>query len=90
MRLLPRGCFAELYCIFSTMKNSYKISYMNACIRMFARRFGLPLTTAALYLSNFKGLRFLDEYYQAEHLLSLDDALDDLVKICQKNGGNLI
>lgn len=72
------------------MENSYKIPYINACIRMFARRFGLPLKSAAQYLSDFKGIRFLDEYYQAEHLLSLDDALDDLVKICQKNGGNIV
>ncbi len=71
------------------MEESYKIPYMNTCIRMFARRFGLSLESAALYLADFKGLRFLDEYYQAEHLLSLDETLDDLVKICKKNGGNI-
>ncbi|WP_293715578.1 DUF3791 domain-containing protein [uncultured Parabacteroides sp.] len=32
---------------------------------------------------------FLDECYEAEHQLSLSDAVDDLSVICKRNGGGL-
>ena len=34
-------------------------------------------------------MEFLDEFYETEHLQSIDDAVDDLIIICQKNGGQL-
>ena len=71
------------------MNDKYKIPYINACIRAFAKRFGLSVKNAFLYLYRFKGVNFLDEFYEAEHLQSIDDAVDDLIIICQKNGGQL-
>ncbi len=71
------------------MRDLYKIPYINTCIRRFARRYGLSLKKSALYLFQFRGLQFLDEFYPAEHLLSLDDAIDDLTKICKENGGTV-
>jgi len=56
---------------------------------MFAKHFGLSLKSSASYLYEFKGLKFLDEFYSTEHLLSLDDTVEDLVKICAQNGGSL-
>ena len=32
---------------------------------------------------------FLIEFYEVEHLQSLDDAVDDLIVCCQNNGGYL-
>ena len=32
---------------------------------------------------------FLLEYYDVEHTLSIADTVDDLIKVCQKNGGEL-
>ena len=69
------------------MLDKYKIPYINMCIRLFAKRFQLTLQAAAGYLCEFKGIRFLDEFYPAEHLLPIEDALDDLVIICKQNGG---
>lgn len=37
----------------------------------------------------YSGIAFLDENYEIEHTLSLDDAVEDLELICRKNGGNL-
>lgn len=71
------------------MGNKYKISYINACIRAFAKRFHLSAQTAFEYLYNFKGIHFLVEFYDVEHLLSLDDAVDDLIVCCINNGGTL-
>ena len=71
------------------MADKYKIPYVNMCICLFARRFQLTLPDAADYLCKFKGIRFLDECYSSEHLLSEEDALDDLVAVCKSNGGSI-
>lgn len=73
----------------NSMNEKYKIPYINACIRAFAKRFRIPTRNAFLYLYNFKGVHFLNEYYGIEHLQSLDDAVDDLIVLCHKNGGQL-
>ena len=44
---------------------------------------------AFAYLTRFKGISFLDECYEAEHQLSLEDAVNDLSIICKRNGGGL-
>lgn len=44
------------------------------------------------HLSTFiilKAFIFLVEFYEIEHLQSIDDAVDDLVVCCQNNGGTL-
>ena len=41
------------------------------------------------YLYNFKGVHFLVEFYEIEHLQSIEDAVDDFVVCCQNNGGTL-
>ncbi len=69
------------------MADKYKIPYVNMCIRLFAKRFQLTLQNAAEYLCKFKGSRFLDECYASEHLLPVDETLNDLVVVCKNNGG---
>ena len=71
------------------MENKYKIPYINACIRAFARRFKLSVRTAFEYLDTFKGIHFLIEFYDTEHLQSIDGAVDDLIICCKNNGGTL-
>ena len=71
------------------MGSEYKIPYINACIKRFAKRFGLHEHEAFEYLYNFKGIDFLIEFYEIEHLQSLDDAVDDLIVCCLNNGGTL-
>ena len=41
------------------------------------------------YLIRFNGIDFLTEHYEAEHLLSLDDAIQDLTQVCLNNGGGI-
>ena len=66
-----------------------KIEFMVVCISEFARRYKLTLQQAFRYLNNWKGLAFLEEFYDVEHLLSIEDAVDDLTVGCKKNGGML-
>ena len=37
----------------------------------------------------FNGIDFLTEHYEVEHLLSLDDAIQDLTQVCLNNGGGI-
>lgn len=69
--------------------NKYEIPFINACIRAFGLRFSLSREKAYDYLQRYSGLSFLIEFYDVEHLQSIDDTVDDLVVICAKNGGQL-
>ncbi len=71
------------------MADLYKIPYLNTCIRMFAKRQHITDREAFDYLDKHKGLDFLEEFYSIEHLESIEDAVDDLIIVCQKNGGTL-
>lgn len=66
-----------------------RITYMVYCINAFAERHRLTTKQAFAYLNRFKGMDFLDECYEAEHLLSLEDAVNDLSIICKRNRGGL-
>ena len=66
-----------------------RITYMIYCINAFADRYCLTAKQAFAYLKRFKGMDFLDECYEAEHQLSLEDAVNDLSIICKRNGGGL-
>lgn len=69
--------------------SKYEIPFMNVCIRAFGKRFSLSLQAAYHYLKKHKGVDFLIEFYDVEHLQSIEETVDDLVIICQKNGGLL-
>ena len=49
----------------------------------------MPTKEAFLYLKKYKGIDFLVEFYEIEHLQSIEDTLDDLILYCKKNGGHL-
>lgn len=65
------------------------IEYVNCCVGAFANRFKLPMSEAYAYLRRFKGIDFLIDCYEAEHTISIDDAVDDITVLCQKQGGRL-
>lgn len=66
-----------------TTKNM--IDYMVVCVNDYADRKGITPVESFDRLSKGKGLSFLRECYDAEHTLSLDEALDDIDAICLKN-----
>ena len=63
------------------------IAYMIACIGEFARAANITTQESYRYLADYGGIDFLFEFYDTEHLLSLQDAVDDLKLITQKSGG---
>ena len=66
-----------------------KIAYIIAVVNEFAARFSLNPQQAYKYLDRFKGIDFVDEFYNIEHTQSFDDVVDDLALLCCKNGGAL-
>ncbi len=69
--------------------SKYEISFLTACTQAFGQRFAMTRQAAFRYLQEHKGLAFLIEFYDVEHLQPMDETLDDLLIICQKNGGAL-
>ena len=65
------------------------IEYIVACISEFANYHALSLKESFNYLYKFKGISFLKEHYNIEHTLSIEDAVNDLTMICNKNGGSI-
>ena len=65
------------------------IDYFVICVNEFAAHFGLTEKDAMLYLDKYKGLDFLEEFYDVEHTFSFEDTVLALAQICRKNGGNL-
>ena len=76
--------FLESSCVRTALH--MRMMYFDLMLRSnFARRFQMTLQGAADYLCKFKGIRFLDDCYPSEHLLPVEDALDDLVAVCKRN-----
>ena len=66
-----------------------RIEYVVCCVGAFAERFNLTNAQAYAYLRRFAGIEFLLDCYAAEHTLSIDDAVDDLVHVCIQKGGRI-
>ena len=59
------------------------------CIFLFSRHFKMQVKDALQYLLTFGGISFLDENYEIEHTLPIDDTIDALRIICSRNGGQI-
>ena len=70
-------------------EQSNRISYLVACVGAFAERHGLSNQSSYQYLRLYIGTDFLRDYYDIEHTFSIDEAVEDLTVICQRNGGAL-
>lgn len=66
-----------------------RIEYLASCISAFGEHFNLSNTEAYSYLRRYKGIDFLIDCYDAEHTLSIENAVEDLHRLCHNNGGKL-
>lgn len=69
--------------------NKNVIGYVVAAISEFAKTHHISVREANNYLIRFKGIDFLTEHYDAEHLLSFEDSVQDLTQVCLNNGGGI-
>ena len=69
--------------------SKYEIPFLTSAVQAFGQRFSMTRRAAFDYLHKHRGLAFLIEFYDVEHLQSMDETIDDLLIICQQNGGSL-
>ena len=69
--------------------SKYEIPFLTSAIQAFARKFAMTRQAAFRYLQQHKVISFLVEFYDVEHLQSMDDTIDDMILICRQNGGTL-
>ena len=62
-----------------------RLDYLIALVSEFAATHHLSLQQAYLYLQQYKGLDFADEFYDVEHTLSFDQAVEDITMYCKLN-----
>ena len=66
-----------------------QLEYLMVFVKMFADRFGISEKQAFNYLDVHKGFSFVREHYDVIHTLDFDYAIDDVLELCQMNGGRL-
>ena len=67
-----------------------RLLYYFCCIGAFARKHSMTNAEAYRFLSDFKGLDFIDTFYEVEHTQSIEDSIEDMLTVCQRNGGVLL
>ena len=66
-----------------------RLDYMIALISEFAAYHDITMQQAYLYLKQYKGIDFVDDFYDVEHTLSFDQVVEDLTSYCKRMGGML-
>ncbi len=66
------------------------LEYIAYVVDEFAIRHEMTDNSAYAYLNRYGGIDFLIDCYEAEHTLSLQDAVQDIQEICQRNGGKIV
>ena len=64
-----------------------QLEYLMVFVKMFADRLGISEKQAFNYLDVHKGFSFVREHYDVIHTLDFDYAIDDVLEVCQMNGG---
>lgn len=67
-----------------------KVEYIIAIISDFANTHSLSTMQAYRYLERFKGIDFIDKFYDVNHTLSFEDVIEDLTAYCHRKGGELV
>ena len=67
-----------------------RINYLVALITEFAAAHHISTSQAYEYLQKYKGLDFVEKYYDVEHTFSFDNTVEDLTAYCKRMGGALV
>ena len=67
-----------------------KIAYIIAVISEFASAHLLTNSQTYSYLDRFKGIDFVNRFYNVEHTLPFEDVVEDLTAYCHRKGGVLL
>lgn len=71
------------------MEVKKEIYYFVMILNIIAKEYSISIYETYKYLNKYKGMEFLSEFYDVEHTLNTDDVIEDVLAICNKNGGVL-
>lgn len=74
----------------NNMDQKRLLAFTIAVISEFAVAYGINSQQAFRYLDKYKGLDFVEEFYDVEHTLSFADVVEDVAKVCRRNGGGIV
>lgn len=66
-----------------------RLEFTIALIAVYAASYRIKQKQAFNYLNRFKGMEFLQKYYDVLHTQSFEDAIEALNAVCRRNGGQL-
>lgn len=66
-----------------------RLEFTIALIAEYAASYRIKQKQAFNYLNRFKGMEFLQKYYDVLHTQSFEDAIETLNAVCRRNGGQL-
>ncbi len=67
--------------------NKDNVAYLMSVTYHYAKIKNIPLHKAYQYLETFKGIDFLLEFKEIEQTLAYEDIVEDLTRVCARNGG---
>lgn len=67
-----------------------RINYIVALITEFATAHHITTQQSYLYLQEYKGLDFVERFYDVEHTFSFENTVEDLTAYCKRMGGKLV
>lgn len=65
------------------------VVYLMSVTYHYAKMKNIPINKAYQYLETFKGIDFLLEFKEIEQTLAYEDIVNDLTRVCARNGGAL-
>ena len=66
-----------------------KIEYILVVVGEFARINKLSMQAAYSYIKKHGGMEIIDDGYDVEHTFSIEDAVSDVTRYCQRHGGTI-
>lgn len=70
-------------------KEKNRLEFTVALVSEFAAAYRIRQKQAFNYLNRFRGMEFLQKYYDTLHTQSFEDVIETLVMVCHRNGGQL-
>jgi putative hemolysin len=66
-----------------------KLEWIVVFVLEFGRRYDLDMRQAFNYLSRYKAISYLDEYYGYAHTQSFATMVNEMTEYCQRHGGEI-
>ncbi|MDO4971554.1 MAG: DUF3791 domain-containing protein [Bacteroidales bacterium] len=70
-------------------KDKNILEFLVALVAEFAAHLGISQDVAYNYIREYRGLEYYFKHYNILHTLSFEENVEDLMRVCANNGGQL-